>query len=167
MSHCLGSNLTIAELGGPADYEATDMFSSALFSAAAAYPGWQIVASQPTDYTVESALDAASVIIAANPDIDVFYCHEEMIALGAAQAVEDTGLSGQVSIVCAGSSQDAIDAVADGTLASVALYDLHYGAPLMEIINAVVQGKSFTAYYYIDPIIIDESNAADMANYSY
>jgi len=167
MDDLLGSNLTIAEISGPAGYETTNVFSSALSSAAAAHPGWQIVASQPTEYTMESALDTASVIITANPDIDVFYCHAEMIALGAAQAVEAAGLSGQVSIVCIGSSQDIIDAVADGTLAAVALYDLHYGEPLMKIIDDFAQGESLTARYYIDPVIIDESNAADMANYSY
>jgi ABC-type sugar transport system substrate-binding protein len=163
----LGSNLSIAEISGPAGYETTDVFSSALSSAAAAHPGWQIAVSQPTSYTIESALDIASNIIAAYPDIDVFYCHTQDLALGAAQAVEAAGLSGQVSIVCTGSSQDIIDAVADGTVAAVALYDLHYGDPLMKIINDFAQGESLTARYYIGPLIIDESNAADMGNYSY
>ena len=163
----LGGELTIAELTGIEGFTVTDAYTSALKDALDSQPNWVVVESLSTDYTTESAYTQASTILNAHSDLDVLYCHDESIAFGAAQAIADLNLSGQVSIVCSGTSQAAIDAVAGGTLGAIALYDLHFGKPLMNIIRSYAQGDPLYARYTISPIIIDASNASGMANYSY
>jgi ABC-type sugar transport system substrate-binding protein len=162
----LGSDLTIGELAGPVDFSITDTLSAALKNAASSYAGWNVVETLNTDYTEESAKSMAVTILASS-SVDVLYCHEESIALAAAEAVAEAGLTGQVSIVCFGSSQVAIDAVADGTISAVALYDLHYGEPLMNIIRGYAQGQTLDARYTMPPLMIDASNAAGMSGFSY
>lgn len=78
---------------------------------------FKIVASQPADYDRTKALQVTENVLQAN-DIAVIYAANDEMALGAARAVEEAGLTGKVTIVGNDGTADAIEAVKGGSMAA-------------------------------------------------
>jgi ribose transport system substrate-binding protein len=66
------------------------------------------------EYLAETALPVAQDVLQANPDIDVIASSGDQMIVGAEQAVEDAGLTGQVALVGNGGSAIAAEAVSEG-----------------------------------------------------
>jgi ribose transport system substrate-binding protein len=66
--------------------------------------------------TREVGLKQAEDVLAAYPDLTVIYAANDEIALGAAQAVDAAGKTGQIVITGLNGVPQAIKAVKDGTL---------------------------------------------------
>ena len=73
----------------------------------------EVVASPEGGYTQATGLAAAQDVVQANPDVDVIIGSSQAI-LGAEQAVEDAGLTGQVALIGNGAPRQAVAAVKEG-----------------------------------------------------
>lgn len=73
----------------------------------------EVVASPEGGYTQATGLAAAQDVLLANPDVDVIIGSSQAI-LGAEQAVEDAGLTGQVALIGNGAPRQAVAAVREG-----------------------------------------------------
>jgi ribose transport system substrate-binding protein len=73
----------------------------------------EVVASPEGGYTQATGLAAAQDVLQANPDVDVIIGSSQAI-LGAEQAVEDAGLTGQVALIGNGAPRQAVAAVREG-----------------------------------------------------
>jgi ribose transport system substrate-binding protein len=73
----------------------------------------EVAASPEGGYTQATGLAAAQDVLQANPDVDVIIGSSQAI-LGAEQAVEDAGLTGQVALIGNGAPRQAVAAVKDG-----------------------------------------------------
>ena len=73
----------------------------------------EVVASPEGGYTQATGLAAAQDVLQANPDVDVIIGSSQAI-LGAEQAVEDAGLTGQVALIGNGAPRQAVAAVKEG-----------------------------------------------------
>jgi ribose transport system substrate-binding protein len=73
----------------------------------------EVVASPEGGYTQATGLAAAQDVLQANPEVDVIIGSSQAI-LGAEQAVEDAGLTGQVALIGNGSPRQAVAAVREG-----------------------------------------------------
>ena len=78
---------------------------------------FNLVASQPAEYDRTKAVQVTENVLQAN-DIAVIYAANDEMALGAARAVEEAGLTGKVAIIGNDGTSDAIDAVKKGTMAA-------------------------------------------------
>lgn len=78
---------------------------------------FQIVASQPANYDRAEALTVTENVLQSK-DIDVVYASNDEMALGAAQAVDEAGLTGDVVIVGNDGTDGAIEAIKSGELAA-------------------------------------------------
>ena len=73
----------------------------------------EVAASPEGGYTQATGLAAAQDVLQANPDIDVIIGSSQAI-LGAEQAVDDAGLTGQVALIGNGAPRQAVTAVKEG-----------------------------------------------------
>lgn len=73
----------------------------------------EVVASPEGGYTQATGLAAAQDVLQANPDVNVIIGSSQAI-LGAEQAVNDAGLTGQVLLIGNGSPRQAVAAVKEG-----------------------------------------------------
>ena len=77
---------------------------------------FEIVASQPADWDGQKALDVATNILQANPDIVGFYAANDTMALGVVEAVRAAGKLDQVTIIGTDAIPAALAAVQAGDL---------------------------------------------------
>ena len=161
----LGDDIKIGELTPGFDYPSIQLFSEALQDVASDYPDWDIVSSAETGYDLSTAMSVASDMLAAHPNIDVIFCYSDYLALSVAEAVEQAGLD--VTVVAIGGAQDELDAVADGTLGAVSVLDPHIGEMLIDVSLDLLSGRDVYTHNLIPTLIVDASNAGEMANYGY
>lgn len=78
---------------------------------------FKVVSSQPANYDRAEALTVTENVLQAQ-DIHVIYASNDEMALGAAQAVEEAGKTGEIVIVGNDGTDDAITAIKSGKLAA-------------------------------------------------
>jgi ABC-type sugar transport system substrate-binding protein len=71
---------------------------SGMRSAVADHPNIQIVAHQPTNYDPQRALNVATDMLTANPDLDYIYSWWDQGALSALEAARARGVAGKIGI---------------------------------------------------------------------
>ena len=124
-------------------------------------PQIKLVASQPADWDRIKALDVATNVLSRNPKIKAFYAANDTMAMGAAQAVANTGKLDTVIVVGTDGVPEARKMVAEGKLtATVAQDPAKIGARGLELlVNAVNSGKKIAVdqepkFETVDSILI-------------
>lgn len=87
--------------------------------ALAQYPDMQIVFEQPDNDVLEDAVTLTENALQAHPGIKGFFGSNASNPIGAARAVSNAGLSGQVAIVGMDDLPEAVDFVCDGTITAL------------------------------------------------
>lgn len=91
----------------------------------AKYPDMEIVDIQYDNDSVENALTLAEGILKQHPDLDGFVCCNMGNPVGAAQAVVDAGLEGQVTIVGMDHDERALEYLRDGVIYALGVQDCY------------------------------------------
>ena len=160
----------IAELYIP-DTETGIRRSAAYEAVFARYPGVEVVARGNTKADYEIAAQAAAAILQANPDLDAFVCVDSTGGIGAATALREAGMEGQVKILSMDTDQETLrlikDGVIDATLAQNTQLMSYYGVQILYSVNNASEAMGYTdamgiwpAPYFIDTgcFIVDSSN---------
>jgi ribose transport system substrate-binding protein len=87
--------------------------------ALANHPDMQIVFEQPDNDVLEEAVTLTENALQAHPNIKGFFGSNASNPIGAARAVSNAGLSGQVAIVGMDDLPEAVDFVCDGTITAL------------------------------------------------
>lgn len=87
------------------------------------FPGITVVASQPANWDRLQALNVATNILQRFPNLSAFYCANDTMALGAAQAVINAGKRGQVLVVGTDGIPEALEAIKDGRMTATIAQD--------------------------------------------
>ncbi|RFU48437.1 sugar ABC transporter substrate-binding protein [Paraburkholderia sp. DHOC27] len=116
-----GKTAKIAIIEGSAGYaevtQRTQGFKAGLDKAGVKY---QIVASQPGDWTSEKAESTCQNILASNPDIDLFFNQSDDMVVGCGLAVRAAGSNAK--LIGMGGSRLAINAIKTGDVAGTVCY---------------------------------------------
>jgi len=80
--------------------------------------GIEVVAIQPADWDRMRAMDVATNIMQAHPDLRAFYCANDTMALGVLQAVINAGRQDQIIVVGTDAVPGAVESVRAGGLAA-------------------------------------------------
>ncbi len=75
-----------------------------------------VVASQSANWAQDQGLDVFANMLQANPNITGLFCANDMMALGAIQAIEQRGLTGKIHVTSYDNLQAARTAIMQGTL---------------------------------------------------
>ena len=109
------------------------------------------------------AYDWAEKVLLTEPDVDMFVCFCDAIAIGAAEALKDAGIGGDKAAVFGmDGSASAVSCIAEenGVFKATIGYDLFAaGQSLVDLAIACLDGQDVAyAYEYPTPYIIDASN---------
>ena len=117
----------------------------------------ELVASQPADWDRMKALDVATNILQRNPDLKAFYCANDTMAMGVAQAVRNAGKTDVILVVGTDGAPEARKMVQDGQMtATVAQDPSMIGVKGMKIlIKSVESGKQITVDQQPETAMVD------------
>lgn len=103
--------------------------------------GLKIVDSQPADWDRTKAFDLATNLISKNADLKAIYCCNDTMAMGAQEAVTNSGKD--IKVVGTDGNEDAIQSVKDGALAATIAQDpAQVGARSLELLYEAIQAKA-------------------------
>ncbi|MFD6424459.1 ABC transporter substrate-binding protein [Streptomyces sp. NPDC060198] len=110
-------------------------------------PKFKIVASQTGDFTRAKGKEVMQAFLKSQKDIDVLYAHNDDMALGAIQAIEEAGKKPgtDIKIISVDGIKDAFTAMTEGKINVVVECNPLLGDQLMELAKKVAAGESVPA----------------------
>lgn len=128
-------------------------------------PGIKVVQSPYCDYTRSKAVKAFQDLLQANPDVKLVYAHNDDMALGALQVLEQNGLAGKVKIVGVDGLMEAIKAIQGGKYDATVLNDPQLlGATVVDTALGVLKGEKYPEFIDAGTGLITKENAAQYYN---
>lgn len=104
-------------------------------------PGISIVASQPANWERDQGFTVFQNMLQAHADIDTLFACNDLMALGAIEAIAAAGRTGRIRVIGFDALDDAKKAIAEGTMeASVAQFPYEMGKAGVESAVALMRG---------------------------
>ncbi|MCB5178991.1 ABC transporter substrate-binding protein [Streptomyces antimicrobicus] len=105
---------------------------------------FKIVASQSGDFTRAKGKEVMQAFLKSQKDIDVLYAHNDDMALGAIQAIEESGKKPgtDIKVISVDGIKDAFVAMTEGKINVVVECNPLLGDQLMELAKKVVAGEN-------------------------
>ena len=124
---------------------------------------FEIVASQPADWDQQRALDAATNILQANPDLVGFYAANDTMALGVVEAARAAGKLDQVVIIGTDAIPAALAAVQAGDMeGTVAQFPAEEARIATSLAILALQGQPVEGFIPSPIELITKDNVAEM-----
>lgn len=128
-------------------------------------PGIKVIQGPYCDYTRSKAVKAFQDLLQANPDVNLVYAHNDDMALGALQVLEQNKLAGKVKIVGVDGLMEAINTISTGKYDATVLNDPQLlGKTVVDTALGVLEGKTYEAFIDAGTTLINKDNAAQFIN---
>jgi ABC-type sugar transport system substrate-binding protein len=158
-----GGKARILELQGTPGSAPANERRRAFGEAIAKYPDMKIVDSQSGDFRRSGGKEVMEAFLKKHGKaFDVVYAHNDDMALGAVQAIEEAGLKPgkDVILVSIDGLKEAIQAIVDGKLNCTVECNPMFGPPAFDLIEKILAGETVDKKIYNKDQLFDESNAA-------
>ena len=109
-------NVKVGVITGPDVNPLTKNLKAMIADVQKDYPGFEVVAMLPTDFSVPQGLEKATTLLQANPDVDVIIAQYTNITRGVVAALEAAGLNGKVRLYDSGGSKWSVEQIKAGNL---------------------------------------------------
>jgi len=137
-----GGRATVAILEGIPGHETGDSRARGFHEAIRSAPGVRVVASQPANWERDQGFTVFQNMLQANPQIDTVFACNDMMALGAIEAIAAAGRTGRIRVLGFDAVQDARRAIQAGTMAaSVAQFPAEMGRVAVEAAVRSLKGE--------------------------
>lgn len=153
----------IVELQGTPGSAPANERRKAFGDAIAKYPGLKIIDSQSGNFERSQGKQVMEAFIKKHGKaINVVYAHNDDMALGAVQAIQDAGLKPgkDITIVSIDAIGEAVKAVAAGTINCTVECSPLFGPKVYDTINDLLAGKKVEKKLYNKDELFDSTNAA-------
>ncbi len=125
-----------------------------------------LVTSQAGDWDRTVALNAATNIIQANPDIRGFYCANDVMALAVVEAVIAAGKQDQIYVVGTDFIEDAKTSIGDGLLSgSVSFSPYVWGELSVQMAVMAAEGKEIPSTVPVKNVLVTIDNVNMMEDW--
>ena len=155
-------------LGEPSDNNA-QVRSDGYESVLSQYPDLESVGEEIANWDRQEGQTAMEQLLSRNPDIDGVVSGNDEMALGAINALEEAGRIDEVEVLGFDGSNDAAEAVADGTMTATVLQPITEGTTqAVEVLDEVIRtGESplDDEKVALDCILINEDNADQLSDF--
>ena len=114
-----------------------------------------------TEYSIK---DVANALAQYGDQIEVVFCNNDAMALGALQSIQQAGRTVGTDIYLVGvdALADAVQAVLDGNMTGTVLNDdVGQATKATEATKMYVEGQAVEQYYWVDYVKVTPENAAD------
>ncbi len=141
-----GGRANVAVLEGIPGHETGDSRLRGFREAVRAAPGVRIVASQTANWERDQGYSVFQNMLQAHPEIDSVFACNDMMALGAAEAMAAAGPTGTIRVIGFDAVEDARKAIAEGALAaSIAQFPSEMGRLAVETAVKLMRGEKVPA----------------------
>lgn len=141
-----GGEAQVAVLEGIPGHETGDSRLRGLKDALQAAPGMRIVASQTANWERDQGFTVFQNMLQAHRGIDALFACNDMMALGAVEAIAAAGRTGEIAVVGFDAVDDARKAIQAGAMAaSVAQFPAEMGRLAVESAVRLLRGESVPA----------------------
>lgn len=157
--------VTIMELQGSMGASPTVERKRGFEEQMAGNPDYKIAYSQSGDFTYEGGRQIIEDYIAEHPwDIDVIYAHNDDMALGAVDALEEHGIQAgsDVVIVSVDGTKEAFKAMIDGKINCAVECNPLLGPQLMKAVQDLMAGKELPLRIITEEKVYDQSVAREV-----
>ncbi len=132
----------VAVLEGIPGHETADSRLQGFLAAMRNAPHLRIVASQPANWERDQGYTVFQNMLQAHPDIRALFACNDMMALGALEAIAEAGKSGRILVVGFDAVEDARRAILEGRMAaSVAQFPFEMGRTAVAAAVTILQGR--------------------------
>jgi ribose transport system substrate-binding protein len=141
-----GGKATAAILEGIPGHDTGDQRVRGFRDAVKATPGVRVVASQTANWERDQGFTVFQNMLQANPGIDTVFACNDMMALGAIEAIAAAGKAGRIRVLGFDAVDDARKAIAAGTMAAtVAQFPDEMGRMAVEAAVKAMKGEPVPA----------------------
>ncbi|MGE5550050.1 MAG: substrate-binding domain-containing protein [Bacteroidota bacterium] len=125
----------------------------------AKYPGIKIVGPFIAHYSMAEGMAVMESVLAANPDVNLVYCHNDAMALGAQRTLNANGRS-DVKIVAVDGQKQAYEQIMKGDqyLATVINNSYEIATKAMEVMVSILDGKEYPKKTITGTILVTDEN---------
>lgn len=155
----------IVELQGEPGSAAANERRKAFATALAKHAGFKIIDSQTGNFRRAEGKQVMEALLKKHgKEIEVLYAHNDDMALGAIQAIEEAGLKPgkDITIVSIDAIKEAVQAVADGKINVTVECNPLFGPKVYDTIEKILKGEAVTKEMYNKDEAIDATNAAQL-----
>jgi simple sugar transport system substrate-binding protein len=160
--HSNGKGRILEIQGTPGSAPANER-RKAFGEAIAKHPGFKIIDSQSGDFRRSGGKEVMEAFLKKyGRDFDIVYAHNDDMALGAIQAIQEAGLKPgtDVTIVSIDAIHEAIQAVVDGKLNCTVECNPLFGPRVFDLVQKILAGEKVPRVQYNKDELFDSSNAA-------
>jgi len=155
-----GGKAKVAILEGIAGHETGDSRVRGFRDVVKGSPGIQIIASQTANWERDQGFNVFQNILQAHPDVDTVFACNDMMALGAIEAINAGGKAGKIRVLGFDAVKDARAALASGAMAAtVAQYPDEMGRAAVEMAVKAVKGEAVSADVGVRIGLVTRENA--------
>ncbi|HEU5080631.1 MAG TPA: ABC transporter substrate-binding protein [Opitutaceae bacterium] len=161
-AHAKGKGRILELQGTPGSAPANER-RKAFAEAIAKHPEFKIIDSQSGDFRRSGGKEVMEAFLKKyGHDFDIVYAHNDDMALGAIQAIEEAGMKpGQdVTIVSIDAIREAIQAVANGKMNCTVECNPLFGPKVFDLVEKILAGEKVPRMQYNKDELFDSSNAA-------
>lgn len=131
------------------------------------YPGIKVIAEQSAEWLRLTANEVMANILQANDDIDLVYCENDEMALGALEAIRDADREDEMVIVSMDGQQDACEEIQNGGAFKVTITNNSDMKEAVSAAYAMAQGDSIDKRIILPYEIVTEDNVKDYIDKNY
>jgi len=114
----MNGSARVAILEGIPGHETGDARLRGFKSALAGHPGMVVVASQPANWERDLGYNVCQNILQAHPDVNVLFAANDLMALGAVEAIAGAGRTGKILVIGFDAQDEARQAIKQGAMAA-------------------------------------------------
>jgi ribose transport system substrate-binding protein len=154
-----GGHATVAILEGIPGHETGDSRVRGFRDATKNSPGITIVASQTANWERDQGFTVFQNMLQAHPDIDTLFACNDLMALGAIEAIAAAQRTGKIRVLGFDALQDARRAITAGTMeATVAQYPGEMGRVAIESALKAIKGEAVTSDIGVRIALVTKEN---------
>ena len=146
VAEALGGQGTVAVIEGIPGHETGDSRLRGFRESIAEHPGISIVASQTANWERDQAFNVTQNMLQSHNDLQAIFAANDVMALGAVEAVAAAGRTGDLIVVGFDAQDEAVAAIREGAMsASIAQHPREMGRIAVESAWRILQGDSVPA----------------------
>ncbi|PYQ39254.1 MAG: sugar ABC transporter substrate-binding protein [Acidobacteria bacterium] len=159
-----GGKANVGVLEGIPGHETGDQRLRGFKDAVKDAKGVKIVASQTANWERDQGFTVFQNMLEAHPEIDAVFSANDMMALGAVEAIAAKGKTGKIKVVGYDAVEDAKKAIADGTImGSVAQFPSEMGRVAVETADKLLKGQPVPAEQLVRIDLVTKDKPAGSA----
>ena len=155
----LGQNGKVAILEGIPGHETGDARLKGFHQAIDEEPGIEIIASQTANWERDQGYNVFQNILQSHPGVEALFACNDMMALGAIEAIKAAAKTSKIIVVGFDAVDDAKEAIRNGEMeGSVAQHPYEMGKIAIEKAYALINGESVEKYIPVKIELITKGN---------